>query len=328
MTKMRAAVQAGAEGLRIQEVDRPQPGADEVLVRVRACGLNRADVGMAAGHAHGSLGGPGTLLGMEWSGEVVDMGRGVQGLQRGDRVMGSGRGAFAEYTVADKGRVMRLPSSGMSFEQAATLPVALQTMHDAVVTNGRLKKGDVVLIQGASSGVGLMGLQIARLMGAGLVIGTSTTPERRARLPEFGAQLAFDSGEENWPQQVLDATGGKGANVIVDQLSGTQVNQNMRAAALQARIVNVGRLAGTRAEFDFDLHALKRIQYIGVTFRTRSVQEVRDINERMRADLGAALAAGQLALPIDRSFPFEEAAQALAHMERNAHFGKIVLTLP
>ncbi len=327
MTTMKAAVQAGTEGLQIQQVAVPLPGVDEVLVRVRACGLNRADIGMAAGHAHGSQGGPGTLLGMEWAGEVVDFGAGVTGFTRGERVMGSGRAAFAEYTVADKGRVMPLPSSTLSFEQAASLPMALQTMHDALVTNGRLQAGDAVLIQGASSGVGLMGLQIARLMGAGLVIGTSTNPARRERLKDFGAQLALDSSDTTWPQQALDATGGEGVNLIVDQLSGAQANQNMRASAVLARIVNVGRLAGTRAEFDFDLHALKRIHYIGVTFRTRSVEEVRELNRRMRADLGEALATGRLALPIDRSFPFDEAAQALAHMARNAHFGKVVLTL-
>lgn len=328
MQTMKAAVQAGALGLQIQQVVLPTPGVDEVLVRVRACGLNRADIGMAAGHAHGSQGGPGTPLGMEWAGEVVDFGAGVTGFARGERVMGSGRAAFAEYTVADKGRVMPLPSAAMGFEQAATLPLALQTMHDAVVTNGQLQAGDAVLIQGASSGVGLMGLQIARLMGAGLVIGTSTTPARRERLKDFGAQLALDSNNNSWPQQALDATGGRGVNLIVDQLSGTQANQNMRAAAVRARIVNVGRLAGTRAEFDFDLHALKRIHYIGVTFRTRSVEEVRELNRRMRADLGEALAAGRLALPIDRTFAFDEAAEALAHMARNAHFGKVVLTLP
>jgi len=325
---MKAVVQAGSEGVRIAEVEAPRPGPDDVLVRVLACGLNRADVGMAAGQMHGSLGGPGTLIGMEWAGEVMEMGAAVKGLRVGDRVMGSGKGAFAEYAVADYGRVTPLPDTAMGCEQAVTLPVALQTMHDALVTNGGLKRGDAVLIQGASTGVGLMGLQIARLMGAGFVIGTSTTPERRERLKEFGAQLALDSRQDDWPQQVREATGDKGVDLIVDQLSGTQVNQNMQAAALRARIVNVGRLAGMRGEFDFDLHALKRIQYIGVTFRTRSVQEVREVNRRMRADLGEALAAGHLALPIDRIFPFVEAAQALAHMARNAHFGKVVLTMP
>ncbi len=308
-TTMKAAVQAGAQGLQIQTVDIPEPGPDEVLVKVHACGLNRAD------------------LGMEWAGEVVRTGANVTEYKPGDRVMGSGRGAFAEYAVSDHGRVIPIPSGSMSFEQAATLPVALQTMHDAVVTNGRLQKGEAVLIQGASSGVGLMGLQIAKLMGAGFVAGSSTTPARRERLKDFGAQLAIDTTQADWPKQLLDATEGQGVHLVVDQLSGAQASQNLKATRVLGRIVNVGRLAGTRAEFDFDLHALKRIQYIGVTFRTRSVEEVREINRRMRADLGAALAAGQLALPIDKTFAFDAAAQALAHMASNAHFGKIVLAL-
>ncbi|MET0333826.1 MAG: zinc-binding dehydrogenase [Rhizobacter sp.] len=326
-TSMKAAVQAGAQGLQIQTVDRPEPGPDEVLVKVRACGLNRADLGMAAGHAHGSAGGPGTRLGMEWAGEVVGLGANVTGYQVGDRVMGSGRAAFAEYAVSDFGRVMPIPSASMSFEQAATLPVALQTMHDAIVTNGGLKRGEAVLIQGASTGVGLLGLQIAKFMGASLVIGSSTTPARRERLGEYGAQLAIDTTQPDWPQQVLAATGGEGVHLIVDQLSGTQANQNLKATRVLGRIVNVGRLAGARAEFDFDLHALKRIHYVGVTFRTRSVEEVREINRRMRADLDGALAKGQLSLPIDQVFAFDDAAEALAHMGRNAHFGKIVLRL-
>lgn len=327
MSTMKAAVQAGAQGLQIQSVDIPEQGPDEVLVKVRACGLNRADLGMAAGHAHGAQGGPGTRLGMEWAGEVARTGANVKEFKPGDRVMGSGRGAFAEYAVSDFGRVIPIPSASMSFEQAATLPVALQTMHDAVVTNGRLQKGEAVLIQGASTGVGLMGLQIARLLGAGLVVGSSTTPARRERLKDFGAQLAIDTTQADWPMQLLDATEGQGVHLVVDQLSGTQANQNLKATRVLGRIVNVGRLAGTRAEFDFDLHALKRIQYTGVTFRTRSVEEVREINRRMRADLEGALAAGQLSLPIDSTFPFDAAAQALAHMASNAHFGKIVLTL-
>jgi NADPH:quinone reductase len=326
-TTMKAAVQAGEQGLQIQTVPVPEPGAEQVLVRVHACGLNRADIGMAAGHAHGAQGGPGTRLGMEWAGEVVRCGEQAHGFQPGDRVMGSGVGAFAEYLVVDHGRVLPLPTSNMGFEQAATLPVALQTMHDAIVTNGRLQQGEAVLIQGASSGVGLMGLQVARLLGAGLVIGSSTTAERRERLKAFGADLAIDTRDADWPKQVLAATGGRGVNLIVDQLSGTQAIANLQAAAVQARIVNVGRLAGMRGEYDFDLHALKRIQYVGVTFRTRSTEEIREVIRRMHADLAAPLAAGRLSLPLDRVFPFDQAAEALAYMARNAHFGKVVLTL-
>jgi len=257
---------------------------------------------------------------------VVETGAEAKGYSAGDRVMCSGTGGYAEFAVSDFGRVNPMPD-GMSFEQAATLPVALITLHNALVTAGRLHAPDSVMIQGASSGVGLMGLQIAKLRGAGLVIGTSTNAERRGRLKEFGADLAIDTNEPGWPEAVLRATGGKGVNLVVDMLSGPVVAQTMKATAVLGRIVNVGRLAGARAEFDFDLHALRRIDYIGVTFRTRTLEEVREINRRMRADLWDAVTAGKLALPIDRRFPLDAAVEAQAQMRANRHFGKILLTM-
>lgn len=323
---MKAAV-VGNKGLEIRDVPRPQPKPHEVLVRVHASGLNRADLGVAAGHRHGSVGGAGTIVGLEWAGEVAEIGAEVKGVRAGDRVMCSGAGGYAEYAVCDWGRVSIIPANNMTFVQAATLPVALQTMHDALVTNGRLKLSESVLIQGASSGVGLMGLQIAKLRGADLVIGSSTDPARRARLKEFGADIAIDSKNPAWPDEVLKATGGRGVDLIIDQVSATVANQNMRAAAVLGRIVNVGRLGGAKGEFDFDLHALRRIDYIGVTFRTRSLEEVREIVRRMRADLWSDVEAGRLHLPIDRTFPLDDAPAAQAHMRANGHFGKIVLTV-
>lgn len=323
---MKAAI-VGESGAVIADIDVPQPKPNEVLVKVRACGLNRADLMVASGLAHGRTGGAGTVIGLEWSGEVVEAGADAQGLKPGDRVMCSGSSGWAEYAVTDWARAAKIPANNMTFEQAATLPVALQTMHDAVVTNGRLSKGESVLIQGASSGVGLIGLQISRAMGAGLVIGTSTNTGRRTRLAEFGADLALDSSDPGWVDAVLEATGGKGVDLIVDQISGTLVNQNMAATAICGRIVNVGRLGGATGEFDFNLHALRRIDYIGVTFRTRSVEEVREITRRMHADLDGAVEAGDLALPIDSTFPLDEVGAAVEHMRANAHFGKIVLTV-
>jgi NADPH2:quinone reductase len=172
-----------------------------------------------------------------------------------------------------------------------------------------------------------MGLQIAKLKGARLVIGTSTNAGRRQRLVEFGADLAVDTTQNTWADEVLKATDGKGVDIIVDQVSASVANENMRAAAVLGRIVNVGRLGGFRGEFDFDLHAMKRIDYIGVTFRTRSLEEVREIARAMRADLWGDIESGKLKLPIDRVFPLDQAAAALAHMRANAHFGKIVLTV-
>ena len=239
--------------------------------------------------------------------------------------MSSAAGGFAEYAVTDSGRAHKIPANNMSYEQAACMPVAVQTMHNALVGAGRLKKGESVLIQGASSGVGLLGMQIAKHMGASIVMGTSTNEGRRARLKEFGCDLALDTSDPKWPDKVKEATGGKGVDLIVDQVSASVANQNMEAAAILGRIVNVGRLGGMKGEFNFDLHALKRIDYIGVTFRTRTPDEVRAIVKAARADLWPAIEAGKLHLPIDKTFPLSQAAEALAHMKANAHFGKIVL---
>ena len=323
---MKAAV-ISESGLEVRDAPIPRPKPSEVLVEVRAAGLNRADLLMAAGRFHGAHGGAGVVAGLEWAGEVVEVGREVTNVKPGDRVMCAGAGGYAEFAVCDWGRAMVIPANNMTYEQAATLPVALATMHDAVVTNGRLSDGETVLIQGASSGVGLMGMQIAKHMGAKLVIGTSTNPERRAQLAEFGAGVALDSSDPDWPNQAMNATNGNGVNLIVDQISGAVATQNLAAAAIKGRIVNVGRLGGFKGEFDFDMHALKRIDYIGVTFRTRSVEEVLDIGARMQADLWDAVESGALRLPIDRTFPLDDAAAAQAHMAANQHFGKIVLTV-
>jgi NADPH2:quinone reductase len=319
---MKAAV-ASDKGLEVRDISQPKPKPHEILVRVRAAGLNRADLNAARGvGGHGAVG---ATLGIDWAGEVIEAGSEVQGgFKPGDRVMCAGAGGYAEYAVADWGRVSPIPA-GFSFEQAATLPVAVNTMHDALITNGRLKPGESVLIQGASSGVGLMALQIAKLMGARLVIGTSTNAARRGRLKEFGADLAVDTSNPAWPEEVLRATDGKGVNLIIDQVSGSVANGNLKATAILGRIVNVGRLGGGKAEFDFDLHAARRITYIGVTHRTRSVDELREETRVMWKDLAAPIAAGKLHLPIDKVFPLGEAAAAHAHMKTNQHFGKILL---
>lgn len=305
----------------------PRPRSSEVLVEVKACALNRVDLAMSQGHVHGGAGGLGNVLGVEWAGVVVEAGPEAHGLRPGDRVMGSGAGAFAEFAVADVGRVLPIPDANISFEAAATLPVALQTMHDALATNGGLTPGQSVLIHGASSGVGLMGLQIARALGAGLIIGSSTTAARRGRLAEFGADLAVDTGDRGWVDQVTEATGGAGVDLVIDQVSGPRFNDTMHATRIGGRIVNVGRLGADRGDFSFDLHALRRLTYVGVTFRTRSRDEVREISRRLVADLWPHLEAGRLRLPIDRVFAFDEATDALDHMRANQHFGKIVLAL-
>jgi NADPH2:quinone reductase len=322
---MRAAV-VTESGLVVQEVPDPRPAAGEVLVRLRAIGLNRADLGVAAGHRHGNQGGPGAIPGIEGAGEVIAVGPDVPAhITPGMRVMASMSGSYAEFCAVHWGRLFPVPSNNMPWEIAATLPIALQTMHDAVVTHGLCGPGRSILIQGASSGVGLMGLQVARLMGATTIIGTSTPVERRARLAGFGATHAVDTADPAWVDLVLEATGGRGVDAVVDMISGPLASQTLRATAILGRIVNVGRLGGAVAPFDFDTHAARRISYIGVTFRTRSAAEIAEIVRKARADLWQALEAGQLHLPLDRTYRLDEVNEALARMKANQHFGKLAL---
>ena len=321
------AVVVTEEGVRVQNVETPKPKENQVLVKVFACGLNRADLVVADGGAHGASGGPGTIVGMEFSGEIIELGSNVRNYSIGDRVMCSGTSAWAEYAIADHGRVIKIPNNNMDYIKASTYPIALATMHNAIITAGNFAKGQSVLIQGASSGVGLMGLQISKYLGAKLVIGTSTKPDKFEKLKSYGADLVLNSKDPNWVDQVLSATDNQGVDLIIDQLSGYTVNQNMMATKVKGKIVNVGRLAGGTTEFNCDLHALRRINYEGVTFRTRSIQEIRDVYSNMWNDFEKIVVSGELSLPIEKVFDFNDVGKALDYMRENQHFGKLVLKL-
>ena len=319
MTGTMTAAVAGPRGLSLATVPRPLPGPGQVGVQVAAAGLNRLDLSAATGAPEGW----GKPIGMEWAGVVVETGPGVAGLRAGDRVACTGKGGYAEFAATDAWRCFPL-GAGMDFAQAAVLPLALMTAHDALVTQGRLAAGEAVLVQGASSAVGLMALQIAASQGAGVIAGLARDPARRGRLGEFGATLALDP-QERWMEVLAEATDGRGADIIIDMVSGNTLAASLEAAAICGRIINVGRLGGDDASFDCGLHALKRLKYIGVTFRTRTPEEVREIVARVRDDLWAKVAAGRLRLPVDSSFRLDQVADAHEHMRANRHFGKIVL---
>jgi NADPH2:quinone reductase len=321
------AVVVAKNGVEILDVEIPIPKKNEVLIKVFSCGLNRADLMVADGGAHGSSGGSGTIVGMEFSGEIIEFGSEVNGFSIGDRVMCSGTSAWAEYAITDWGRVIKIPDNNMDFDVASTLPIALATMHNAIITAGDFKKGQSILIQGASSGVGLMGLQIGKYKGAKIVIGSSTKIEKHNRLKEIGADLVIDSKNSEWVNQVLDHTDGEGVDIIIDQLSGYTVNQNMLATKIKGNIVNVGRLAGGITDFNCDLHALRRINYKGVTFRTRSLDEIRNVYSNMWNDFKNLILEGNFSLPIDKTFEFEDVEYALTCMRENKHFGKLILKL-
>ncbi len=320
------AILSGNDGAIIQDLQQPSPGPDQILVRVKAGALNRADLMILRGAVHGGWG-AGFPLGLEFAGDVVETGPGVDAWRVGDRVMGAGPGAFAEYTVAHERQLYAIPE-GMPFEQAATLPVSLQTMHDAICTNGMIAPAQTVFIQGASSGMGLMGMQVAKFMGAGLVIGSSTSPEKRARLPEFGADVVVDAGADDWLARVLDATGRQGVDLLIDFLAGPYINGNLEATRVGGRMINIGRMAGESGEFSFDLHNMRRITFIGASFRMRSPQETMEVIAKAVQALTPALAKGVLRMPIDTIYRFEEASRALERMAKNKHFGKIVLSIP
>ena len=320
------AIVASAEGPVFNHAfEDPQAGPGQVLVKVRAAALNRADLAMLTGGAHGFAGGLGVPLGLEWAGDVVALGEGVEHLKLGQRVMGAGPGAFTEHVVANARWVYPVPDN-LPIEHAAALPVSLQTMHDAIASHGMLAPGQTVLIQGASSAMGLMGLQIARLLGAGKVIGTSTSVTRRERLFGLGADEVVDTKAEDWVKQVLRATRMKGVDLSVDLLAGPLVNGTLQATKVGGRMVNVGRMAGERTDFDLDQHSMRRITYVGVTFRTRTPVEIGDVIARASRDLLPALAEGRLRMPVDRVYRFDQVTEAFERLAANQHFGKIVLT--
>ncbi|WP_137890405.1 zinc-binding dehydrogenase [Ramlibacter sp. 2FC] len=311
---------ATSDGLRLVDRPRPAPNPNEILVRTRAIGVNRIDLHSLTAPAD-------QIIGMEWSGEVVEVGAECRGFSVGDRVMGTGPAAYAEYVVTDYGRAAPIPKADIDWAAAASSMLGLQTMHDALVTRGRLRPGQAVLMQGAASVMGLIGMQIAKALGAGLVLGTSGHAERRSKLRDFGCDVSIDSSQDDWSRKVLDATNGNGADIVIDNVSGAAFNQCMAAAALEGRLVNVGRLGGATAAFDFNLHALRRLEYIGVTFRTRSVEQVRTLNSLMFADLRQMLTEGGPRVPIAGRFAFDDAVRALETLRRSEHFGKLVLEL-
>lgn len=323
--KMQAVILT-EDGVTLAEVDRPEVKPTQVLVKVASCSVNRSDLLTTQGKNYGHVGGAAKVMGAACCGEVVEVGSEVSGVSRGDRVMAVGAAGWAEYALADYRRTLPVPD-GMDLILGGSYSSAFLTMHDAIVTNGEFKPGQSILIQGASTGVGIMGMQMGKHLGANLVIGTSTNAERRARLSEFGADLALDSSDPNWVDQVLDATDGKGVDLVIDQISGSIFNQTMSATKIHGRIINVGRLGGEKAEFDFNMLAERRLTYIGTTGRTRSLEEHAEVFRSAKADLWDAMEAGVFKMPIDSTFDLSEASAALERSAANKHFGRIMLTV-
>lgn len=176
--------------------------------------------------------------------------------------------------------------------------------------------------------MGLAALQIAKILGASAILGTSRSADKREKLFGFGADASLDSSREGWWKEVLAFTNGKGADVVVDFVTGSQLNDTMKATALLGRIVNIGRLGGRTVEFDLNLHALRRLAFFGVTFRTRTNDDVSDIMTGVRRDLWPSVEQGKLRLPIAATYPLTSVVDALAQLSKSDHLGKLVLQMP
>lgn len=309
-----------------REIPTPAPGAGEVLIKVRAAGTNRGEL-----LARPLLRSDNPALrpmrsGGEFAGEVASLGDAVAGWKVGDRVMGRAIGSYAEFTVTNQRALMRVPN-GIAWADAASIPNVFVTAHDAIVTNAQTRRGESVMITAGSSGVGTAAIQIARHLGGTPVIATSRSPSKGAALRDLGANEVVDPATAGWVEAVMAATGKRGIDVIIDNVGGPMLADNIRVLAIKGRSVSVGRNAGQVGDCNLDEVARKRISIIGVTFRTRNLEESLVCGERFAADLLDAFSGGALKPVLDRTFPFERIADAHAYMLSDAQVGKIVVLM-
>ncbi|RDK06566.1 zinc-binding dehydrogenase [Cupriavidus lacunae] len=312
----------GPEGGKVEVQDIPVPvaAAGQVLVRVRAAGLNRGEINQARELRSGNT----ITTGVEFAGEIAEVGEGVSGWRKGDRVMGHGRGCQAEYVVADPLALIPVPD-GLSWIDAAAFPNVFITAHDALVTNGRLVAGESVLVNGASGGVAMAAIQIASLMGARPVIASSRSAAKLDKISQFGVDVGIDASRDDQVEAVMRATGDKGVDIIIDTVGGLVFEANMNSLAIKGRLVNIARLGSATAQIDLAQLWLKRLQLIGVTFRTRTEQERLECIQACARDMLPFLRAGRVRLPIDRTFAMTDIDAAHAYMKQDQHVGKIVL---
>ena len=325
---MKAKIQSlqmvpAAEGGRIKmmSIPRPVPTADQVLVQVSAVALNRGELVVLERMLSGSS----VTGGIEFAGTVVEAPPACQ-WKVGDRVIGHGRSAYAEYVCADPSRLMRLPHA-LAFTEGAAIPNVFMTAHDALVTRAGLCAGDTVLVNAASSGIGTAATQIAAFFNAAQIIGTSRTSAKWDRIKPYGATELLATDGADLPSQVAKLTAGRGADIVIDCLGGSGLQEHLRSMALCGRLVSVGRIAGPDALVDLDYLSLRRLSLIGVTFRTRSEAETQACFQSFVADLSPGFDTGALRPVVDSVFGFDEFERAFDRLRSSDQVGKIVMTL-
>jgi putative PIG3 family NAD(P)H quinone oxidoreductase len=328
---MRAVVitqPGGPEVLSVRDVpDLPQPGADQVLVRVHAAGINRADILQRRGRYPAPAGAPKDIPGLEIAGEVAAVGPAVIRWKPGRRVMGiAGGGAQAEYLLAPEGAMSEADS--MDWVEAAALPEVFITAHDALFTQLGLQLGETVLIHAAASGVGTAAVQLAHAAGC-LVFGTSRTAEKLERVRALGLDEAITvpgDKPDSFADQILEATGGLGVNVIVDLVGAPYFAANLKALAPLGRLICVGLTAGAEAKIDLGLVLRKRLRIFGTMLRGRSAAEKAAAVRRFEEHVLPLVRCGMLKPVIDSTFKADEIAAAHRRLEGNETFGKVIVT--
>lgn len=306
--------------LQKREVPEPQPKPGEVVVKVRASGLNRGEL-FVGGAVHG---GAEKLGGTEASGEIHALGAGVGGWKVGDKVIARVRGAWAPYAATDARQLMPMPAR-LSWEQAAAIPSSFLTSYEAVVQYGRLQAGEWMLVTGASAGVGVGAIQTAQVLGA-KTIGTSGSAEKLERLKAAGLDVGICTRKPDFARQVLEATGGKGANLAVNLVGGSVFPEILRSLAYMGRVAIVGYVDRRfSAEIDLNATHVNRHTIFGVS-NAKLPAEYRALHvEGFKRDILPALADGRITPVVDRVFAFDELPAAKAHMDANAMVGKIVV---
>jgi len=304
----------------LRDVPAPEPKAGEILTRVKAAGLNRGE--FIAGH--GVSGSAPKAAGIEAAGEVVKVGEGVKDFKPGDRVMGRAYGAYGELCIHRIGDAMPA-SARLSWEEAAGACIAYLTAYDMLWPGGELRAGEWLLVTGASAGVGVASVQLGKLIGAN-VIGTSGSAEKLKKLTALGLDLGLRNRNGGFEKAVMEATGGKGVNVVVNNVGGSVFAECVRAMAYKGRLATVGYVDGVvTAELDILALHSKRLKLYGVSNKLGSAAEIAEGVRNFSRDVLPALASGHLRPVIDKVFGFDELPQAKAYMESNAHLGKIVI---
>lgn len=312
----------GADALVADTVDAPEPRAGEILIRVRAAGVNRPDLLQREGR-YPPPPGASEILGLEVAGEVAAVGDGVRRWKPGDGVTALlPGGGYAEYATVDARHALPIPA-GLDWIRAAALPETVFTVWANVFERGGLQPGETLLVHGANSGIGVTAIQMAKAAGA-RVFATARGPEKAAKAVEIGADLAVDALERDWADAVRAAGP---VNVVLDMVGRDYFARNLDVLAPDGRLVVIAVLTGAAVELNLLAVMMKRLTVTGSTLRARPADEKARLAGAVETQVWPWLASGRVSVPVDRTFPLERAGDAHAWLERGAQFGKVVLTV-